>query len=132
MLGLQELRELKGIGNQSWLAPIGIVADATVPVEDHQCVAWIPTAVTTPLDVIDAVKPKPAPVEQARALDGSKRWRSLTGHRGERYSKAWQNARKPFTAPYKQKSRGLSKFDAMNCEAQPAVHSFRLEVSSSV
>ena len=77
------IKELRGVGNQSRLAPLCIVANATVPIEDHECVARIPAAMTAPLDVIDAPKPKPALVEQALAPDGPKWLVSVDGHWAE-------------------------------------------------
>ena len=78
------VKELKGIGHQSRPTPIYIVANATVPIEDHECMTRIPTAMTAPLDMIDAVKPEAALVEQTLALDGSKRWLRFMRHPAER------------------------------------------------
>jgi len=54
-----------------------------VPIENHECMARIPTPVTASLDVIDALKSKTALVEQALALDGPNRWVSVGGHWAE-------------------------------------------------
>ena len=70
----------EGIGHDSRAAPLRVVTDAPM-VPGHQIrVAGVAAAVTTAQDVVDAVEPEAALVEQALPLDGSERLLGGFGH----------------------------------------------------
>ena len=74
------VQKLQCVANQTRLAPFYVVAHTTVAVENHEGMARIATTMAAPLNMIHAVKPKAATVEQALALDGRKWWARILGH----------------------------------------------------
>jgi hypothetical protein len=70
----------EGITHDSRAAPLRVVTDAPMVPSHQVCVAGVVAAMTTAQDVIDAVKPEAALIEQALPLDGVKWLPGRIGH----------------------------------------------------
>jgi hypothetical protein len=64
------IEESDGIPHESGTAPLGEVAHAAVVPGHQEGIARVPAAVAAAQDVVDAVEPEAAPVEQALPLNG--------------------------------------------------------------
>jgi hypothetical protein len=67
------VEEREGIPHDSRVAPLGVVTGAPMVLGHQIGVAGVAATVTAAQDVVDAMKPEAAPVEQALPLDVLKR-----------------------------------------------------------